>query len=81
MAKKVKIVLNREGVQQLLKSEEMKAICQELASGISNRVGPGFEVTTYTGENRVNASVHADTDEALQKCLDDNILIKAIGRR
>lgn len=75
---KVEVKLNSEGVRQMLRSEEMKAICRELASGISGRVGDGFEITTFTGKNRVNASVHAATEKAVQQCLNDNVLLKAI---
>jgi uncharacterized protein (DUF927 family) len=78
MAKNVKVVLNREGVRQLLRSEEMAAICQELANKVSARAGDGFEVTTFTGKNRVNASVRAETGDAVQRCLDDNVLLKAL---
>ena len=76
--KVVEVKLNREGVRELLRSDEAKDLCQQLASAISSRAGDGFEVTTYTGENRVNASVHAASDAALQRCLDENVLIKAI---
>lgn len=74
----VKVKLNREGVRELLQSNEMKAICRELANGISARAGEGFEVTDYTGKTRVNASVHAETKEALNRCLKDNVLLKAL---
>ena len=74
----LQVKLNRSGVRELLQSEEMKAICKELADGISSRAGDGFEISTFTGKNRVNASVHAQTDEALSRCLEDNVLLKAL---
>ena len=64
MANKVRIELNSEGVRELLKSPEMAAICRSHADRIAARAGTGYEVTTYTGKNRVNASVHVATKEA-----------------
>ena len=54
---KFQIVLIDEGVQALLKSQDIKDQCKRLADGIAARAGEGYEVTTYTGRTRVNASV------------------------
>lgn len=74
----LRIELNSDGVRELLKSPEMMGICRELASGIASRAGSGFELSEYTGRNRVNVSVHAETKEAMQACLKDNVLVKAV---
>ena len=74
----LRIELNSDGVRELLKSPEMMAVCRELANGIANRAGDGFELSEYTGRNRVNVSVHAETKEAMQACLKDNVLVKAV---
>lgn len=71
---KVTIELNSDGVRELLKSSEMLAICEELAEGIKDRYGDEAEVTTYTGINRVNASIVAPFDSALE----NNSLLKAV---
>lgn len=75
---KVKFELDREGVRQLLRSEEMKNICQEYANDVQSRCGEGYEVTTFTGKNRVNASVHAATVEARRENSKNNTLLKAL---
>ena len=76
---KVRFTLNRKGVRELLKSQEMLGICEEYAEGIRNRAGEGYEVTTYVGRNRVNASVHAETYKARKDNLEHNTLLKARG--
>lgn len=76
---KVKFELNRAGVRELLKSQEMGAICRDHAVGVQGRAGAGYEVTTYTGRNRVNASVHAETYEARKDNYENNTLLKALG--
>ena len=76
---KVKFELNREGVKELLKSHEMAGICRTYAEKERGRAGAGYEVTTYTGRNRVNASVHAETYEAREDNYNNNTLLKALG--
>ncbi len=76
---KYRIELNSEGVQELLKSPEMAAICQNLANDIAARAGTGYQVTVYTGKTRVNASVKAVTEEAWKDNLKNNTLLKAVG--
>ena len=58
---KVKFELNRAGVRELLRSKEMMDICSEYANNAVGRLGNGYEVTTHTGVNRVNAQVSAET--------------------
>lgn len=74
----VKIVLNSSGVRELLKSPEMMAICKGHADSAVSQLGDGYSVTTHTGRNRVNASVHADTFKARKDNLDNNSIIKAV---
>ena len=76
---KAKFELNRAGVRELLRSQEMMNICREYADGVQARAGDGYEVTTHVGRNRVNASVHAGTYEARKDNYDNNTLLKALG--
>lgn len=76
---KVKFKLNRAGVRDLLRSDEMMSVCKEYASGIQARAGDGYELTTHVGPNRVNASVHAATAEARRDNYEHNTLLKARG--
>ena len=76
---KVKFKLNRAGVRELLRSPEAMAVVSEYASRIQSRCGEGYELTTYVGTNRVNASVHAATVEARRDNYENNTLLKARG--
>lgn len=79
MNKLIKVKLNREAVKnQLLKSDEMKNICKQFANDISQRAGSGYEVSTYTGSNRVNAQVFASTYRAKRDCIENNALLRAL---
>lgn len=75
---KVKFELNREGVRELLRSKEMMDVCQEYANNALGKLGDGYEVTTHTGTNRVNAEVAAVTAAAKKENLSDNSIIKAV---
>jgi len=78
MSDKVRIKLNREGVRALLRSSEMMDAVAELARGAQGRLGDGYEVSTYTGRNRVNASIEAATAEARRENLETNSILKAL---
>ena len=75
---KVRFELNREGVRDLLRSKEMMDVCQEYANNALGKLGDGYEVTTHTGSNRVNAEVAAVTAAAKKENLSDNTIIKAV---
>ena len=75
----VVIKLNSEGVRELLRSAEMLAECERLANDMGAQLGDGYEVSTYVGENRVNASVKAASNAAKKDNLDNNSLLKAVG--
>ena len=74
MANKVKVVLIRNGVRELLCSSEMMSACKSAAETIRNNYGGHTELEEYTGRNRVNVAVVAPMDEA-QK---NNDLLKAV---
>lgn len=76
---RVEIVLNREGIKSLLKSEEMMSVCKEYAEQIRQKCGDGYEVSPYVGKNRVNVSVSAETLEARKDNSENNTLLKAMG--
>lgn len=78
MSSGVRIVLNKAGVRELLRSPEMKAICEEHAVAIRNRCGDGYESDSYTGRNRVNAKVWASSAEAQQDNSENNTILKAL---
>lgn len=75
---KVKFVLNRAGVRQLMQSEEMQAILNEKATKALNRLGDGYKSDIYVGKNRANAMVYADTYQAKRDNLKNNSILKAV---
>lgn len=74
----VNVVLNRSGVRELLKSEEMMQICKGYADNALGRLGDGYEVTCHIGKNRVNAEVKAVSFGARKENLENNSILKAL---
>lgn len=74
----VDLKLNKRGVKELLKSQEMMNICTKYAYRAQAKLGDGYEVTYRTGKNRVIASVAAVTDEAKKENRKNNTILKAL---
>lgn len=73
-----KFKLNRKGVGEMLRSEEMQMLLKEYASGIQKRAGDGYEMSTYSGKTRANATVKPATVKAKQDNRKNNTLLKAV---
>lgn len=74
----VRFTLNRSGVRELLKSQEVMAVCKEHADAAHAALGDGYTVTTHVGKNRVNAEVAATTQKAHRECMENNTILKAL---
>lgn len=73
-----KFKLNRRGVREFLKSEPVKNMLEEKAKAIQQRAGDGYEVSTYVGKTRANASVRANTVQSIKDTKKNNTLLKAV---
>lgn len=74
----LKIELNSEGIKALLRSSEMKAICEEKARSAVSKLGEGYTASSYTGKSRVNASVYAESHKARIENLENNTILRAL---
>ncbi|MCC8181528.1 MAG: hypothetical protein LIO45_00890 [Clostridiales bacterium] len=78
MADNLKVTLNRSGVRQLLRSQEMMNLCTKYAYTAQAKLGDGYGVTYRTGKNRVNAEVGAISEKAIRENLENNTILKAL---
>ena len=78
MADNFKFELNRDGVRQLLQSDEMVAVLKKHAQSVQNRAGKGYSV--HVGRNRANVSVRTSTDEAVRDNLEKNTLLRSLHK-
>lgn len=73
--------LNSQGIRELLRSEEMKQICETYTDKAAESLGEGYESESFTGKNRVNARLNAVTWEAVNGNKKDNRMIKAVLKK
>lgn len=76
---KVKVELNRAGVRELLRSEEIMSLLKSEAQKRASAAGAGYSVNTHVGRNRCNAEVLAETDEARRDNLKNNTLVRVMS--
>lgn len=75
---KVRVVLNKKGVRELLKSQQMLDMCASYAKNAVAKLGDGYEVSNHVGKNRVNSSIRTVTKKAVQENMDNNTILKAL---
>jgi hypothetical protein len=73
-----RIVLNKAGIRDLLRSPEMVAVVGERAERIAAAAGDGHIVETEVGPNRARASVRTGTFEAIVSESKNQTLTRAI---
>ncbi|MFA5712299.1 hypothetical protein [Mycolicibacterium sp.] len=78
MATPGRIVLNRKGMRQLLRSPEVLADLERRAERIAARAGDGMEPSAMVGKNRARASVITATSEARKAEATRRALTRAI---
>lgn len=77
----IKFELNREGVKELMKSDEMGVVLSEYAQRVMKNAGNSedYQLDPYSGLNRDNVSVVAINDKSIQDNYENNTLLKALG--
>ena len=71
--------LNRDGVRQLMKSAEMKAVLDEMAHHIAESAEGDYKVNSVTGRTRANAEVSCASAKTYYDNLHNNTLLKAMS--
>ena len=74
----IKVKLNYKGVQELLKSDDMKAILDDYANRVMKQLDDGYEIEHRTTDRAVVA-VGATTAKARVQNSRNNTLLKALG--
>lgn len=70
---------SRAGFNELRRSPEMLAACQEIASSVCSRAGKGFGTGTRMYRSRCGVAVFPVTQEGVRDNLKNNTLLKALG--
>lgn len=75
----IKFVINKSGVRELLKSNELQQECRDYAERIQRMAGEGFITEDRNYPERSGAAVRPETEEAYYRNLNDHILEKVMG--
>lgn len=78
MSKDIKFELNRSGVSELLKGEELKSLVTEIGTAVVERCGDGYEGDVYIGPKRLNFMIKPATPHAYYSNLKHNTILKAL---
>lgn len=76
---KVKVKLNRSGIQALLKSSETEAVIKSEAERIASNAGRGYSTDTKQMPGRVIASAFTADADAMKDNLENNTLLRSIS--
>lgn len=74
----VRVVLNHDGIAELLKSAEVQADLEERGKRIAAAAGDGVEVERFVGQARARVIVRTATTEARLAEASDRALTRAI---
>lgn len=75
---KVRIKLNKAGVRELLKSQEMAGECMEHARRIQGRAGEHYAVEERRYPERAGAAVYPSDAEGYYDNLRNNTLVRSM---
>lgn len=75
---KIEFQLNSTGVQEVLKGEGARSICENYGSNILSSVGDEYEMESHTGQKRNITRIKASTPHAYYSNLKHNTLLKAL---
>lgn len=77
---KAEFVIHKNGVKDLLKSQEMQNMLATKAAGIAARAGDGFTSGVRVGTDRARAYVLPETYAARRRQAKHHLLERAVGR-
>ena len=77
---KVEFVIHKNGVKDLLKSQEVQDMLATKAAGIAARAGDGFTSGVRVGTDRARAYVLPDTYVARRRQAKHHLLERAVGK-
>lgn len=78
----VKIILDGEGIRELLKSQEIEEECRTCAEKVLEACGEhnGYKMERREYPERTGYAVYADEYPAIQDNLSNNTLVKAVSK-
>ena len=79
MSKKVTFELNRKGVADLMKSQEMQTILNQLGNQKATQAGDGYKSDVHVYQKRAVAQIYPGDRESGLDNYENNTLLKIIN--
>jgi len=79
MSSGFKFKLNRKGVSELMKSDEMKAILDDLGIAKARQAGQGYDSEVHDFKKRAVAHIFPTDYESAKDNYDNNTLVKVVS--
>lgn len=76
---KIRFELNRDGVAELMRSNEMQDVLAGYGKAVTSRAGEGYEGEAKVYKRRAAYNISATTAKARRDNLKHNTLLKALG--
>ena len=76
---KVVFELNEDGVRELMKSDEMKSILDQLGAQKAAQAGAGYSYAVHDFQKRSAANIFPNDEESARDNYENNTLLKVIG--
>lgn len=79
---KVKVVINKAGVRELMKSEAVQGFLTEVAGNVAETASKNegdYGTRTHLADNTAICNIYADSFAAKKRNYDNNELLKALG--
>lgn len=70
--------LDRKGVREILKSDEVETALKAVAEEFRSRLGEGYGVDTKKGKKRANAAIYPESGRARHDNYVNNSILKAV---
>lgn len=82
MSSKIKVVIDKAGLDEFLNSDEVCDLLQGAASNVLERLGEGYEMQEpYHGPHRANVAIATTTKRTYWDNVRNNTMLKACGGR
>lgn len=76
---KVDVKLNLKGINEVMKSPEILAACEEAGRAVAQAAGSDYGINSGTWDYIAYCYVNPQTDEAYKEVYRENTLLKAVS--
>lgn len=77
---KVKVTLDKDGITEFMRSDDILSVLMEVAETVANNAGPDYKAVEWTRPSRAVANVIDEREDAMFREAAEGNLARAVGR-